>query len=90
MRFGSIAGIGLGAAITVAIAAGAAAQWPDGGIVYTGSGGLVGIDCDCWDFATQSSAQAYLESDGGSIYNNADNLDPNGDGYACSGGDFDY
>ncbi len=90
MRFGSIAGIVLGAALTIAVAAGAAAQWSDGGIVYTGYGGLDGIDYDCWDFATQSSAQAYFESDGGSTYNNADNLDPNGDGYACASGDFDY
>ena len=85
----TIAGIGLGAALTVAATMGVAAQG-SGGIVYTGYGGLDGIDYDCWDLATQSSAQVYFESDGGSIYNDADNLDPNGDGYACASGDFEY
>ncbi len=90
MRRGSIVGPGLGAVLTVAVTMGAAAMWSDGGIVYTGYGGLDGIDYDCWDFASQSSAQAYFASDGGSIANNADNLDPNGDGYACASGDFEY
>lgn len=53
-------------------------------------GGLDSVDYDCWDFATQPSAQAYFERDGGSAWNNADNLDPNGDGYACASGDFGY
>ena len=40
-------------------------------------------DRDCSDFATQSEAQAFFESIGGSTSNNADNLDADHDGVAC-------
>jgi LPXTG-motif cell wall-anchored protein len=40
-------------------------------------------DRDCSDFATQSQAQAFFESIGGSPSNNADNLDANHNGVAC-------
>jgi hypothetical protein len=40
-------------------------------------------DRDCSDFATQSQAQAFFESIGGSPSNNADNLDADHDGKAC-------
>jgi hypothetical protein len=53
------------------------------GIIYTGSGGLDGIDYDCGDFASQADAQAYFEGDGGSAANNVDGLDANQNGVAC-------
>ncbi len=58
--------------------------------VYTEFGGLDGVDYDCYDFGNdQAAAQAYFESDGGSIYNNADGLDRNHNGLACEPGEFD-
>lgn len=79
---------------SIAVAtAGIAAVFLGGSVpaqVITGYGGLDGVDYDCWDFATQYDAQHYFELDGGSVYNNADNLDPNRDGYACASGDFEY
>jgi micrococcal nuclease len=58
--------------------------------VYTDFGGLDGVDFDCYDFGdNQAAAQAYFESDGGSIYNNADGLDRNHNGLACEPGEFD-
>lgn len=61
----------------------------DTGPVYTGFGGLDGIDYDCYDFSTSADAQAYFEADGGSVYNNADALDRNNNGLACEPGEFD-
>jgi LPXTG-motif cell wall-anchored protein len=40
-------------------------------------------DKDCRDFTSQSEAQAFFESIGGSASNNADNLDANHNGVAC-------
>jgi hypothetical protein len=40
-------------------------------------------DRDCADFATQTDAQRYFESIGGSRTNNADRLDENHNGVAC-------
>ena len=40
-------------------------------------------DKNCSDFASQSQAQAFFESIGGSPSNNADNLDADHDGKAC-------
>ena len=45
-------------------------------------------DKDCRDFASQSEAQAFFESIGGSASNNADDLDRNHNGVACE--DFSY
>ena len=39
----------------------------------------------CADFKTQSEAQTYFTSKGGSKTNNIDNLDPNRNGIACEG-----
>ncbi len=57
--------------------------------VYTGYGGLDGVDYDCYDFASPGEAQAYFEADGGSVYNNVDALDRNNNGLACEPGEFD-
>lgn len=77
-------------AMALALAAGSAAAQEGGGSIFvnTGYGGLDGVDYDCADFAVQAAAQAYFEADGGSVANDADNLDPNGDGLACTRGDF--
>lgn len=61
----------------------------DGGPVSTDFGGLDGVDRACYDFGSQGAAQAHFESDGGSVYNNADGLDRNHNGLACEPGEFD-
>jgi hypothetical protein len=56
--------------------------------VYTCFGGLDGVDYDCHDFGSEGEEQAYFESDGGSVYNNADGLGRNHNGLACKPGEF--
>jgi hypothetical protein len=75
--------------IVTAAAVGMTLAAAGGGAAAQDYGGADGVDYDCWDFTYQTAAQAYFERDGGSAWNNADNLDPNGDGYACAPGDFD-
>jgi len=41
------------------------------------------VDYDCPDFATQTEAQDYFDSQGGSPSNNVDRLDRDRDGIAC-------
>lgn len=40
-------------------------------------------DMDCADFASHEAAQAYFNANGGSAFNNVDNLDADHDGIAC-------
>lgn len=40
-------------------------------------------DMDCADFASHEAAQAYSNANGGSAFNNVDNLDADHDGIAC-------
>lgn len=49
----------------------------------TQSSGGSGADKDCKDFSSQSEAQAYFNSKGGSASNNVDDLDRDHDGVAC-------
>lgn len=51
---------------------------PAGGTSNSGGG-----DKDCADFSTESEAQTYFESKGGSPSNNVDRLDADHDGKAC-------
>ena len=48
-----------------------------------GSLGYDGIDKDCDDFASQNEADDYFVFDGGTVGNNVDGLDADGDGVAC-------
>jgi len=41
------------------------------------------VDKDCSDFSTHATAQAYFETNGGSLSNNFDRLDADHDGLAC-------